>query len=78
MQNEAIPRARLATLGQLIENVLPNFIQPIPCRETLRAWFDAGNVPRFKPNPSARRGGGAVFYSVAGVEKFFRSRMAPN
>ena len=66
--------ARLADLDQLIENTLPNFISPIPSRETLRAWFDAANVARFKSNPTAKRGGGTVWYSVAGVEKFFRGR----
>lgn len=69
--------ARLATLDQLIKDVLPNFIAPIPSRETLRAWFDGANVPRFKANSSARRGGGPCWYSVAGVEKFFRSRTMP-
>ena len=69
--------ARLATLDQLIENVLPNFIAPVPSRETLRAWFDGANVPRFKSNPSAKRGGGSVYYSTAAVEKLFRSRTLP-
>ena len=67
--------ARLATLPQLKKNTLPQFLDPIPTDETLRAWFDAAGVPRFKSNPSAKRGGGPVFYSVAGVEKFFRNRM---
>jgi trehalose utilization protein len=66
--------ARLAPLDELIANVIPAFISPVPSRETLRAWFDAAKVPRFKSNPTAKRGGGTVFYSVAGVEKFFRSR----
>jgi hypothetical protein len=69
--------ARLATLDQLILNTLPNFIAPVPSRETLRALFDRENVPRFKSNPNAERGGGPVFYSVAGVEKIFRTRLMP-
>lgn len=69
--------ARLATMSQLRETTLPAFIQPIPCVETLRSWFDAARIPRFKSNPSARRGGGKVFYSVAAIEKFLRSRMLP-
>jgi hypothetical protein len=69
--------ARLATLDALRENTLPVFIQPVPSNETLRAWFDAAKIPRFKSNPTARRGGGAVWYSVAAVEKFFRSRTVP-
>lgn len=69
--------ARLATLDQLIENTIPHFLVPIPSRETLRAWFDAAGVPRFKCNPSAQRGGGPCFYSVAAVEKFLRTRTLP-
>lgn len=69
-----IENVRLATLDALIENVVPLFISPIPSRDTLRDWFDAANIPRFKANPTAKRGGGTVFYSVPAVEKFFRSR----
>jgi hypothetical protein len=69
--------ARLATLAELEKTVLPNFLTPIPSRETLRAWFDSAKIPRLKSNPSARRGGGIVWYSVPHVEKFLRSRMLP-
>lgn len=67
------PKARLATLDQVID-WLANFIEPIPTKETVRCWLDDANVPRFKSNPTARRGGGRVYYSVAGVEKLLRSR----
>ncbi len=66
-------RARLATLAQL-RPILSQHIDPVLPDETLRKWFDDGKVPRFKSNPVARRGGGPVFYSVAGVEKFLQSR----
>jgi len=66
--------ARLETLDQLIATTLPNFIAPVPSHETLRSWFKAARIPRFKSNPTARRGGGTVFYSVSAVEKFLRSR----
>jgi hypothetical protein len=68
-----VTAARLATIDELVENILPNFITPIPSRETLRDWFDHAHVPRFKSNPMAKRGGGAVYYSVAAVEKFLRT-----
>ena len=68
--------ARLASLDQLLETTIPIFLSPPPSRDTLRNWLDSANVPRFKANPSAKRGGGPCFYSMAGVEKFFRSRMA--
>lgn len=67
------PTARLANIDELVENILPNFIKPIPSHETLRAWFDQAHIPRFKSNPMAKRGGGAVYYSVAAVEKFLRT-----
>jgi hypothetical protein len=66
--------ARLATLAQLRETTLPNFLAPVPPASTLREWFDKGAIPRFKSNPLAKRGGGPVFYSVAAVEKFLRQR----
>ena len=69
--------ARLATLDELIQTTIPAFLSPVPCRETLRSYFDSAKIPRFKSNPSAKRGGGTVFYSVAGVEKFLRGRMLP-
>jgi trehalose utilization protein len=75
MSNETKIQPRLATLAELREKVLPAFLSPIPTNKTLASWFDAAKVARFKSNPVARRGGGAVFYSVAGVEKFFRQRM---
>lgn len=67
----------MATLKQLRETTLRNFLDPIPCDDTLRAWFDDAKVPRFKSNPTAKRGGGYVFYSVPAVEKLLRSRMLP-
>jgi trehalose utilization protein len=66
---------RLATLGELRKTILPNFLAPVPSTDTLRSWFDGANIPRFKANTTARRGGGTVYYQVAGVEKFLRSRL---
>lgn len=67
-----VENARLASLDELRENILPNFLSPVPSRDTLRNWF--ANLPKFKANPAAKRGGGPVFYSVAAVEKFLRTR----
>jgi hypothetical protein len=69
--------ARLATIDVLLETTIPVFLSPAPSRETLRAWFNQGRIPRFKANPLARRGGGHVYYSVAAVGKFLRSRTLP-
>ena len=70
-------QARLATLEQLRQTTLAVHLDPVPGPETLRAWFDAANIPRFKSNPTAKRGGGPVFYSVSAVEKFLRTRTLP-
>lgn len=78
MQNIAnSSTARLATLTEFREKILPNFLSPVPSQETLRSWFDAAKIARFQANPLAKRGGGPCFYSVAGVEKFFRARTLP-
>jgi len=69
--------ARLATINQLLQTVIPAHLAPTPCPETLRGWFDQARIPRFKSNPTAKRGGGTVFYSVAAVEKFLQSRTLP-
>ena len=69
--------ARAATIDELLSNVVPNFLQPPPSRDTFRAWLDAAKVPRMKANPHAKRGGGPCYYSVPAVEKLLRSRMLP-
>lgn len=68
---------RLASIGELRLNILPNLIAPVPTAETLRDWFDAARIPRMKSNPLAKRGGGTTYYSVSAVEKFLRSRTMP-
>jgi hypothetical protein len=37
--------------------------------------FDKAEILRFKSNLTAKRGGGPVYYSVPGVEKFLRQRI---
>jgi hypothetical protein len=77
MQQTNHPSARLASLAGLLETTIPAFLHPVPSRETLRDWFDQARIPRFKANPTAKRGGGTVFYSVSAVEKFLQSRTLP-
>lgn len=72
-----IDHVRLATLDSLLETTIPVFLSPPPKRETLKDWLDKARIPRFKSNPTAKRGGGPVFYSVPAVEKYFRSRTLP-
>ncbi len=63
--NQTNTSARLASLEGLLQTTIPAFLHPVPSRETLRDWFDKARIPRFKSNPTAKRGGGTVFYSVA-------------
>jgi hypothetical protein len=77
MDTNSSPSARLATLDQLVQTLIPAYLTPVPSHETLRDWFDAARIPRFKANPAAKRGGGPVFYSVAAVEKFLQTRTLP-
>ena len=72
-----IRSARLATLESLAKTLIPAYLDPPPCHETLREWFDGARIPRFKANPAAKRGGGQVYYSVAAVEKFLQTRTLP-
>lgn len=69
--------ARLATLDELLKNTVPAYLSPVPCRATLRTWLDRAEVPRFKSNPTAKKGGGVVWYSTNHVEKFFKAFTVP-
>jgi len=77
MNTNETPSARLASLESLAKTLIPAYLDPPPSQETLRDWFDTARIPRFKANPTARRGGGTVFYSVSAVEKFLQSRTLP-
>jgi hypothetical protein len=69
---------RAATLEKIHSDIACNFIDPVPTKDTLRDWFDNARIPRFKANPTAKRGGGPCFYQLSAVEKFFRARMMPS
>ena len=64
-------------LHRCARSPLPAHLDPVPSAETLRIWFDRERVPRFKSNPSAKRGGGPVYYSVLHVERLLRDRLLP-
>lgn len=67
--SESKIKARLATLDELLANVVPLYLAPPPTRDTLRNLLDRHGVPKFKSNPSAKRGGGHCFYSVSHTVK---------
>ncbi len=68
---------RLATLAVLKQTLIAAYLSPVPCDLTLRKLFDDNRIPRFKQNPSAKRGGGRCFYQVCAVEKLLKSRLLP-
>ena len=74
ISNSVCQTARLATLDELLKTTVRLYFNPPPARDTLRAWLDAAKVPRFKSNPTAKRGGGPCYYQVSAVEKLFRAR----
>lgn len=51
---------------------MPSYLDPVPTKRTLKAWFKRANVSFMKANPNARNGGGVVWYSVAEVERMLR------
>lgn len=71
---KAANRARMASIPELQKSLIINWLNPIPCVDTLRDWFDREKIPRFKASPLAKRGGGTVYYSVAHVEKLLQRR----
>lgn len=71
---EVTSKARMATIPQLLNTTVAVYLDPPPKGSTLRAWLDGARVPRFKANPTAARGGGPVYYSVAAVEKLLESK----
>jgi hypothetical protein len=70
--SDGLPKARLLSLDALREQILPQYLSPIPTRQSLRKWFRT--VPKFKANPLSQRGGGTVYYSVDAVTKILKAR----
>ena len=64
--------ARMVSLDVIQRDIVPLYLDPVPTKETLRVWLK--DVPCFKSNPTARRGGGPAYYSRSHIEKFLRSR----
>ncbi len=76
-KTDSVPQnARCASLDQLLDTVVAAYLSPLPRRPVLRKWLRDAGVPQFKTNPLAKKGGGACYYSVSHVEKFFASRMS--
>jgi hypothetical protein len=59
----------MATIDHLLKTLIPLHLDPVPKKRTMVNWLDTAGVPKLKANPSAKRGGGFVYYSVSHVEK---------
>ena len=59
-----------------METIFAAHLDPVPPRDTIRDWLDRHKIPRFKSNPTAKRGGGCAYYSVAHVEKMLRTMLS--
>lgn len=73
-EHQQRPRARLATIQELRQNLLAGYLDPVPSIKTLRRWFNEAGIPCLKANPDAQRGGGPEWWHVAGVEKLIRRK----
>jgi hypothetical protein len=71
-ENEAMPKARFATIPTLIATIVVHHLNPPPKPATFRIWLERAGVPKIKANPTAIRGGGPAYYSVPHVEKLLR------
>jgi len=69
----APPSSRYATLKTLRRSLLPAFLCPVPSDKVLRDWANKAGIKRLKPNPKAKHGGGVVWYSVSGWEKYLQT-----
>jgi hypothetical protein len=64
-------------MKDLREGLLKAWLSTVPCSITLTKWFDENKIPRIKSNPSAKRGGGSVFWSVSHIEKLLTRSLLP-
>jgi hypothetical protein len=62
----------LMTMDALIREHLPDLVKPVPSKKTLGRWFRAAGIGYYKANMSCTHGGGVRYFSVPGVERFFR------
>ena len=67
---------RLATLDQIMADIVPNFLAPVPTRRWVKDLFDRENISRDRPKQ--RRGGGIPRYDVAQVLALFKRRFTPH
>ena len=59
---------RAATLGELL-SVAQEHLGPSFSKDQLNAALHRHNVPHYKANMQAKRGGGTIYWQVAGFER---------
>ena len=69
-------KAMTATLEVLLApgGLVAAYMDPIPSPRRFARWLKQAGVPKLKPNPAARRGGGTPYFHVATVERILRQR----
>lgn len=73
-QQKARPRARMATLAHIRKTIVPLYIEPVPCVQTLRIWFREAGIRENKTGGMEQAGGGNVYFSTAQVEAYLIKR----
>jgi hypothetical protein len=68
--------ARMVDLDRILEKHVPLFFDPPLSRRSLKAQLDGAKIPKWKSNLAAKNGGGRCYYSLAHVEKLWRSRIS--
>lgn len=73
-QQKARPRARMATLTHIRKTIVPLYIEPVPCVQTLRIWFREAGIRENKTGGMEQAGGGNVYFHLAQVEAYLIKR----
>ena len=73
-QQKARPRARMATLAHIRKTIVPLYIEPVPCIQTLRIWFREAGIRENKTGFMESAVGGNVYFHVAQVEAYLIRR----
>jgi hypothetical protein len=61
------------TAAQLRDGIVSEYLLPPPTTRAITMWLKREGVAYTKSNPKAKRGGGPVYFSVAGARRVFES-----
>ena len=63
-----MPRTRTATVDVLLKLLVPHYVQPVPHRNTLKAWLKAAGIEKIKVGGCDGGRWASVYYNVAQAE----------